>query len=168
MLCENCGQQPATVHLTTIVGGDKTEQHLCAACCQKHKQALTMAGMSTLLLSLLQGAGSTQHEHVEMRCECCGQTYDEFQKTGMLGCPKCYDAFRSQLVSLLGRIHGGKTQHTGRIPPRSEEQNHAAKRLETLRRDMDRAVADEDFELAAKLRDEIRAMQPAREEEKHA
>lgn len=167
MLCENCGKQPATVHLTTIVGGEKTEQHLCAACCQKHKQALTMAGMSTLLLSLLQGAGPGSHEHLALRCECCGQTFEDFQKTGMLGCPKCYNAFRQHLTPLLGRIHG-KTQHVGRVPPRSEEQNHAAKRLEALKRDMERAVADEDFELAARLRDEIRAMQPAREEESHA
>jgi len=167
MQCENCGQQPATVHLTTIVGGEKTEQHLCAGCCQKHKQALTMAGMSTLLLSLLKGAAGAQSEQIALRCECCGQTYGEFQKTGMLGCPKCYDAFRAHLSTLLGRIHG-KTQHAGRMPPPSEEQNHVAKRVETIKRDMDRAVADEDFELAAKLRDELRAMIPAREEEKHA
>ena len=163
MLCEKCGQQPATVHLTTIVGGEKTEQHLCAMCCQKQKQALTMAGMSTLLLSLLKGATNAPAETVHRRCDNCGQTYEAFQKTGMLGCPKCYDVFREQLTALLGRIHG-KTAHVGRVPAKAADHVSMLRRLETLRRDMDKAVALEDFELAAKLRDEIRAMQPAREE----
>ncbi|GHU74051.1 DNA methylase [Clostridia bacterium] len=166
MLCENCHQQPATVHLTTIAGGEKTEQHLCAACCQKHKQALTMAGMSTLLLNLLQGAAVHTDEHPTIRCDTCGQTYDEFQKTGMLGCPKCYESFRSQLTPLLNRIHG-KAQHTGRAPSRTEEESHVRRRMESLKREMDRAVADEDFELAAQIRDELRAMTPAQEGDRH-
>ncbi|GHU68471.1 DNA methylase [Clostridia bacterium] len=161
MLCENCHQQPATVHLTTIVGGEKTEQHLCAACCTKHKQALTMAGMSTLLFNLLQGAtASSASEQQDIRCDTCGQTFEEFQKTGMLGCPKCYESFRTQLTPLLTRIHGN-TRHTGRAPSRTEEQSHLRRRMDSLKREMDRAVADEDFELAAQLRDELRAMTPA-------
>ncbi|MDR1598707.1 MAG: UvrB/UvrC motif-containing protein [Oscillospiraceae bacterium] len=162
MLCENCRQQPATVHLTTIVGGEKTEQHLCASCCQKHKQALTMAGMSTLLLNLLQGSPAPSSENPGPRCEVCGQTFGEFQKSGMLGCPKCYDSFRTQLTPLLTRIHGG-ARHTGRAPSRTEEQSHIRRRMDQLRREMDRAVADEDFELAARLRDELRAMTPAQD-----
>jgi protein arginine kinase activator len=162
MLCEKCGVAPATIHLTTIVGGEKIEQHLCAACCQKQKQALTMAGMSTLLLSLLKGASATPDETVTLRCDSCGQTYEAFQKSGMLGCPKCYDVFKEHLMPLLSRIHG-KTTHTGRVPPDTFEQTTMQRRLETLRRNMDRAVAEEDFELAASLRDEIRAMQPAKD-----
>ncbi|MDR2506133.1 MAG: UvrB/UvrC motif-containing protein [Oscillospiraceae bacterium] len=162
MLCEKCGVAPATIHLTTIVGGEKIEQHLCAACCQKQKQALTMAGMSTLLLSLLKGASGVPDETVTLRCHSCGQTFEVFQKTGMLGCPKCYEVFKEHLTPLLSRIHG-KTSHTGRVPPDTFEQTTMARRLESLRRNMDRAIAEEDFELAAQLRDEIRAMQPAKE-----
>ncbi|GHV26833.1 excinuclease Uvr [Clostridia bacterium] len=160
MLCENCGQEPATVHLTTIVGGEKSEQHLCSDCCQKHKQALTMAGMSTLLLSLLQGASATQEKTSTIRCESCGQTLEVFQKSGLLGCPKCYEVFADKLAPLLERIHG-RAKHIGRVPPYAKEQNLVKARLEELKRNMDMAVADEDFELAARIRDEMRAMQPA-------
>ncbi|MDR0396371.1 MAG: UvrB/UvrC motif-containing protein [Oscillospiraceae bacterium] len=162
MLCESCHQQPATVHLTTIVGGEKTEQHLCASCCQKHKQALTMAGMSTLLLNLLQGASAQSGEQPGPRCEACGQTYGEFQKSGILGCPKCYDSFRAHLAPLLTRIHGG-SKHTGRAPSRAGEESQIRRRIDALKREMNRAVADEDFELAARLRDELRAMTPAQD-----
>jgi len=162
MLCEMCHQQPATVHLTTIVGGEKTEQHLCAACCQKHKQAMTMAGMSTLLLNLLSASkGEAQDEG--KACPHCGQTYAAFRKSSLLGCAKCYETFRGEVMPMLERVHG-KTRHVGRVPEnKAREQDHQANRLAILRRDMERAVADEDFELAAQLRDEIRAMQPAQQ-----
>lgn len=165
MLCESCHQQPATVHLTTIVGGEKTEQHLCAACCQKHKQAMAVAGMNSLLASLLQGTAQTTTAST-LRCGNCGQTYEQFRKTGTLGCAQCYEEFRTQLKPMLERIHG-RVQHAGRVPKQADEVNRARLRMEELRREMERAVASEDFERAAKLRDEIRAMQPAKEEENH-
>jgi len=155
--------------MTTIVGGEKTEQHLCSSCCQKHKQALTMVGMNTLLASLLQSATAPTRSEQTLLCPDCGQSFEAFSKAGTLGCAKCYSAFRPRLKPMLERIHG-RVQHAGRVPRHTEEMNHLQQRLERLRRDMDRAVVDEDFERAATLRDEIRAMQPAREEgeESHA
>jgi protein arginine kinase activator len=163
MLCESCHQQPATVHLTTIIAGEKTEQHLCAECCQKHKQALTMAGMNTLLATLLQGGADAPKKKSENSlCPVCHTTYHQFSRSGLLGCAKCYSTFQEHLKPMLERVHG-RVQHVGRVPRHTEEVNHMQERLDALRRDMDRAVAEEDFERAAQLRDEIRAMQPARE-----
>ena len=164
MLCEKCHQQQATVLMTTIIGGERSEQHLCAACCQKHKQAMTVAGMNALLASLLQGTGQTTAS--TLRCTSCGQTYEQFRKTGTLGCAQCYEAFRSQLKPMLERIHG-RVQHAGRVPRQADELNKARQKLEELRREMESAIASEDFERAAVLRDEIRAMQPAKEGEQH-
>jgi uncharacterized Zn finger protein (UPF0148 family) len=118
--------------------------------------------MSTLLLNLLQGGVSQVSEAPDIRCEVCGQTMAEFQKTGMLGCPACYDAFRAHLTPLLNRLPGS-ARHTGRAPARTEEQSHIRRKMDSIKREMDRAVAEEDFELAAKLRDELRAMTPAQE-----
>lgn len=164
MLCESCHEQPATVHLTTIAGGEKTEQHLCAACCQKHKQAIAVAGMNSLLAGLLQGTAQTTAS--TLRCSSCGQTYEQFRKTGTLGCAQCYQDFRTQLKPMLERIHG-RVQHAGRVPKQADEINRARLHMEDLRREMERAVASEDFERAAQLRDELRAMQPAKEDEKN-
>lgn len=91
------------------------------------------------------------------------ETYAEFQKTGMLGCAECYQAFRKELAPVITRVQG-RTQHAGRRPPVSEEEQARQDRMEELRSQMEAAVAEENFEEAARLRDELRAMTPAREE----
>ena len=95
-------------------------------------------------------------------CPKCGETYAEFQKTGMLGCAACYQAFRRELEPVITRVQG-RTQHAGRRPPVSEEEQARQTRMEELRTLMEAAVAQENFEEAARLRDELRAMTPARE-----
>lgn len=166
MLCESCHQQTATVHLTTIVAGEKTEQHLCAACCQKHKQALTVAGMNTLLASFFQ-ATVQQPPASALRCEHCGQSFEQFKKMGVLGCAHCYEEFRTQLKPMLQKIHG-RSQHAGRLPREADDALRHRRQLETLRKEMDQAISDENFERAAELRDLLRTMLPAKEGETHA
>ena len=98
----------------------------------------------------------------EITCPRCGETYAEFQKSGMLGCAACYQAFRKELTPLITRVQG-RTQHAGRRPPVSEEEQARQTLMEDLRARMEAAVAEENFEEAARLRDELRAMTPARE-----
>ena len=83
-------------------------------------------------------------------------------KTGTLGCAGCYQAFRQELTPLITRMQG-RTQHAGRRPPVSEEEQARQTLMEDLRARMEAAVAEENFEEAARLRDELRAMTPARE-----
>jgi protein arginine kinase activator len=97
----------------------------------------------------------------ETECSFCGLTFADFRRTGRLGCPHCYETFGEQLPRLLRRIHGG-VKHVGKVylPP-DPTASELEKRLEGLRRGLDRAVHDEDFERAAELRDEIRSLEPA-------
>ena len=93
-------------------------------------------------------------------CQFCGLSFADFRETGRLGCPHCYSTFEPHLRGLLRRIHGA-TQHIGKIylPP-DPTQSEREKRLEGLRRKLARAVDAEDFERAAELRDQIRALEP--------
>ena len=52
-------------------------------------------------------------------------------------------------------MHKG-TRHTGKIPQAQQQNRDLAERLKVLRKKLDKAVADEDFEQAANLRDEIK------------
>jgi len=97
-------------------------------------------------------------------CPECGMTYDEFRKVGRLGCSTCYKAFAKPLKRLLKRIHGAD-QHVGRVPGQAatateDEVDTEVSAVETLRADLVQAVEDEEYERAAKLRDEIARMQP--------
>ena len=94
-------------------------------------------------------------------CSFCGLTFDGFRQTGRLGCPHCYETFSGHLPRLLRRIHGS-TKHVGKIylPP-DPTASDMEKRLEGLRRKLERAVQSEDFERAAEIRDQIRSLEPA-------
>ena len=110
----------------------------------------------------LMSAMAEKKQAPEITCPRCGETYAEFQKTGMLGCAECYTAFRKELTPLITRVQG-RAQHAGRRPPVSEEEQARQTRMEELRTLMEAAVAEENFEEAARLRDELRAMTPAKE-----
>jgi protein arginine kinase activator len=75
----------------------------------------------------------------------------EFRSRGRLGCPRDYEVFARGLLPLLQRAHGA-TRHVGKAARRSPS---ASRRL-LLRAQLRRAIAREDFELAARLRDQLR------------
>ena len=113
--------------------------------------------------------GQSSHSSEEyaggtLTCPRCGMTLSEFTRTGHLGCPKCYEAFREQLQPMLLQIHG-RVQHAGRQPLSTAEEQRKRSATEQLQRQMEQAVALEDFETAAKLRDQIRALSVSGEEE---
>lgn len=88
-------------------------------------------------------------------CPHCKITWQRLNQTSHLGCPECYRHFREQLQPTLARLHGN-TYHTGRRPrpaPDSRPQR------ERLREQLDHAVAEERFEDAAQLRDQLRALE---------
>lgn len=164
MRCERCGTNEATFHVTQIVQNESRLLHLCEACAGD----LGFAGPSAPanfplgdFLAQLGEEGPRGGERPEGACGFCGLTFEDFRESGRLGCPHCYSAFEGHLRGLLRRIHGG-TQHVGKVylPP-DPEQSDREKRLEGLRRRLERAVESEDFERAAQLRDEIRTLDAA-------
>ena len=165
MMCEDCGVRPAKFHLTTIINGDRVERNLCPACMAKHQKQLPgidFSNLAGLLSSILEGRNAAEQEQRETEyedlvCEQCGMTYAEFQKGGMLGCANCYQAFRQPLTALMQRVHGN-TQHAGRIPGGVHSGVSIRMNIERLKQKLQRAIAEEEYEQAAKLRDAIRAL----------
>jgi len=125
--------------------------------------SFTQGDVQSFLSSLLTLI-SSQSKASQMTCSSCGMSYEEFQRTGKLGCAQCYHAFEEELRPLLTRIHG-RSQHAGRAPGGTEKQAQIDAGIDELRIRMEKAVSAEDFEEAAKLRDEIRALIEKREKE---
>ena len=158
MKCEQCGSLDAVVHLTQIVNNEMSNHHLCQKCAGEKGLQGSEDPSSDQLLNLIDkmSGGLPDPSHVEaIQCGFCDLTFREFRKTTRLGCPQCYEAFGDQLPQLLRRIHGSDS-HAGKIylPP-DPSASEMEKRLEGLRRKLERAVQLEDFERAADLRDEI-------------
>ena len=161
MQCEECGIRPAEVMMTTVIGGQTTTQHLCRECVKKYKAG----DIQAVLAAVLSAMGQPKNVP-DITCPSCGETFAEFQKTGMLGCAECYQAFRGELTPLITRVQG-RTQHAGRRPPVSQAEQERLARMESLHAQMEAAVAVENFEEAARLRDALRAMtEPVPEEDR--
>lgn len=164
MICDECGIRPATIRLMSIVDGEKTARNLCAHCLADVKKTLPnldLSGLDGMLASLMAATkkmgAREQQEEISITCPSCGTTYATFQQSGMLGCAGCYDAFRQPLEQLLKRIHG-QTQHTGRTPDASAPDISAKISIYNLKQQLTKAIAAEEYEQAALLRDRIRAL----------
>lgn len=164
MLCDHCGENEAVIHLTQIVDNQMGTFHLCESCAAD-KGLEPDPGMPNFPLTDFlaqmgekesggEGAGAAA-------CEYCSLTLDDFKRTGRLGCSHCYVTFDAHLRGLFRRLHGG-TQHVGKIylPPDPTEAERT-EQLSRLRRKLDAAVEKEEFERAAELRDQIRALEGA-------
>ena len=92
------------------------------------------------------------------RCPNCGRSYYDFNKTGRLGCAECYKAFENPVRATLKRMQKN-TRHTGKIPSGQSEELLKKRRLEELKKELSKAVSEEDYELAAKLHKEIKALE---------
>jgi protein arginine kinase activator len=155
--CKMCGA-PAERQFTEIVGGRKRSMALCLECASK--QDLTgppprpaqQPSLKVKLHTHLPGPGLPA---ATLRCPDCGIRLVELRKHGRVGCARCYEIFRKQILPLLRRVHGA-TEHAGTRPrPEGGEPD-----LSRLREELRRAIEAEDFEQAARLRDRIGAQRP--------
>jgi protein arginine kinase activator len=162
MLCENCGENEASIHYTQIDKNEMHTFHLCEACAaEKGLEPGVNVGNFPLTDFLAQMGRPGVEQAADGPCAFCGLTLDDFKKTGRLGCSQCYVSFDAHLAGLVRRLHGA-TQHVGKVylppdPTAAEQQE----RLAGLRRKLDSAVRSEDFERAAQIRDLIRSLEGA-------
>jgi len=158
MKCENCGKKPATVHLTEINDDDKVERHLCDDCAQEITTHVPKSfNPAEFLTSLISQVAPEIKEMSKTKCANCGLSYLEFRSQGRLGCANDYDAFEKGLVPILEKIHGS-AQHKGKVPAASDTGAAQQSEVVRLRREQEEAVAAEDYERAAVLRDELREL----------
>lgn len=159
MKCDNCNKN-ATVHLTEIKGGKKIEKHLCEQCAAQNELLPGKSHMpiNELLTNFVMAHSGLQKE-TGNGCEQCGITWAEFRQSGLLGCQHDYTAFEKDLTPLLQRAHENATHHIGKVPSRRGGSGVPMKRqldMNRLKKELAKAVESEDYERAAKLRDQIR------------
>ena len=160
MLCDICGKNDATVHLTEIVNDKMTKLHLCEACAkEKGAEMEEHFGLSDLMAGLADLGTNLEPEAMNaIKCASCGFTYQDFKKVGRLGCGNCYEAFKKQLDPLLKRIHGAN-RHVGKVPLMAGKTVKEDRTLQEIKLQLEKAISSEEFEEAARLRDKIRALE---------
>lgn len=160
MQCQICNKKTATIHLTEITDGARTEMHLCEECAvQQGIAAKSQVSVNDLLTGLLASQPSDEElfgpgEGLRT-CPHCGATLNSFRKEGVLGCPHDYEIFEETLLPLIERAQDGKTRHCGKVPSRLAQYSKVAVECSRLRQQLQAALRKEDYELAARLRDQI-------------
>lgn len=162
--CNGCNK-PKTVHVTEIKNGKKLEKHLCKDC------PLVNEGMAAKahqpineLLSNFVLAHSGLAKQENKTCVSCGMTWSKFKQSGLLGCEADYSLYEEELTPLLKRAHEGATHHVGKVPARRGPQGAVRRKrvsINRLRKELARAVEAEDYETAARLRDQIKSAEGA-------
>jgi protein arginine kinase activator len=158
MLCDVCKCNDATVFLTQILEGKMQKVNMCDSC-SKEKGVQDPTGFA--LADLLLGIGAA--EEIEkgtptQKCPVCGYTQADFKKSGRLGCSACYATFGEGLNTLLKAMHKG-TKHVGKLPERAHREIQFSDRMRTLTENLEKAVAEENYETAASLRDQIKQLE---------
>ena len=163
MLCDGCKKRPASVHITEITNNQKVEKHLCEQCAKVNGEIGFSVDQQFTVQDLLKGIfklaiTEATPKKDEVTCSHCGLTYADFSRNGKIGCSGCYSAFGRRLEPLLRRIHGNNV-HTGKIPKRAGVQLAVNQRLNRLKKQLEQHVALEEYEQAAKVRDEVKGLE---------
>lgn len=162
MICELCKVNHATLHLTEITNGSKKEIHVCQSCGQKKGLAqgqnfsFTLSDVISKFIEPQIGRAIKETEG--LKCTRCGISYTEFRNKARFGCANDYEIFKSGVAPLLEKIHGSAV-HCGKVPSTAEATHQKESELIKLRRELDKSIKQEDYERAAKLRDQIKNLE---------
>ncbi len=163
MKCQKC-PKPATYHITDIERGKPHEYHFCDDHAREHldpsKEPPESLAMGKLAKGLIEGTAGVREPSPadQQTCPLCQTTFLEFRNSGRLGCPHDYEVFHDELMPLLENIHD-ETRHAGKVPRRAPRGTQKQTTLIQLRNDLKRAVAAEDYETAARIRDQIKNLE---------
>ena len=160
MVCNVCGQNEATIHLTEILNNQMVEIHLCETCAeQKGTGFKAHFDFNKLLASLGEFGAEFKPERVsKVVCNGCGMSYEEFGRTGHLGCANCYQAFEKLLIPLIKRVQRD-VRHHGKTPSKVPADMKQAIELRELQDRLKKSVQAETFEEAARIRDQIQQLE---------
>lgn len=160
MICQNCNQRPAQIHITKIIGGQKKELHLCEECASLQEIFTNAFNFQSFLSSLLDMDGDTPKYNQkvdEFACPNCKMTYDKFKKYGKFGCEECYTTFERAINPLIKKMHG-KDQHKGKIIESAGAEIKIKRNIQELDNQLKDAVEKEEYEKAAEYRDRIKLL----------
>jgi protein arginine kinase activator len=85
----------------------------------------------------------------------CGNSFRDIAESGRFGCAECYETFYDKVLPSIERIHG-QTKHVGKRANKENKDTHYITDTEDLKQQLDKAVEEQNYELAAELRDKIK------------
>lgn len=166
MKCDSC-EAKATVFYTQVTDGKLKKIVLCETCAQDQgvtdPNGLLMPEqvMNPELIEEVEVSSDVYDP--DLACPTCEFTLDHLQKVGRLGCPDCYDIFSGAIADRLGSLHKA-VSHVGIVPKGLAGKHALRTQLVELDEKLAEAIEKEDYEKAAKVRDELEKLKTSGEE----
>ncbi|MFO7675602.1 MAG: UvrB/UvrC motif-containing protein [bacterium] len=160
--CSLCGRREATLRVRQVDKDGASDLDICAECARIRgfTEARQIKANACEILDDMKK--SVSESDGALVCPGCGLTFAEFKRKGRLGCARCYLAFEEQLRPLVQRLQGA-AQHVGRAAKAGRRRAREQMAVVRLRAELEAAIVAEDYEQAARLRDELgRAEKDAR------
>ena len=151
MLCQHCKKNTAVINYVEKVNGNKFECHLCAKCYADLYGEIKDKVNTDIWAGLF---GSSIEE--TKVCPVCGTTYEDYERTGLLGCTSCYDVFKDELIPSILRIQG-KVEHVGKVGNNTDALG-LHRRLKTLQEQLEKALREKQFGEADRLNRQINSI----------
>ena len=181
MKCQICNNNNATIHYKASINGKSQEMFLCSECAEKNgisskknffepvdvfdgffsnEAEDIFGGMFAGMIN-----SNNQKQALETKsCPFCNMKLSEFLQRGRLGCSVCYKTFENALKPTLKRIHAN-VEHCGKVPESQLKKQSVAKKIEILKNKLNEAIQNQEFEMAAKYRDEIKELEGTKHNE---
>lgn len=155
MQCQICGKKQATVHLTQMLNNEVRKMHLCEQCAEASGIDVNAPESMTNFLLGLGAPKNAPSETAGRTCPQCRLRFSDFKKTSRLGCPNCYVTFAEELEPLLHGMQKGE-RHVGKKPVHYAGAVNVLLSSASLKKALEEAVVSENYEEAARIRDQIR------------
>ncbi|TAG10120.1 MAG: excinuclease ABC subunit B [Verrucomicrobia bacterium] len=162
MKCDFCSEN-ATVFLTQLVEGVVKKVCLCEACAQERGVTdPTGFSLADLLLGgtnfqAMQPGNQPSKKNSVKACPTCGFTIESLKQIRRFGCGDCYQIFGTEVTQMLRGMHQGTT-HQGKAPAGQVARQYRQQRIDDLSRKLETAIAEESYEEAAAIRDQMREL----------
>lgn len=155
MKCSNCGSNNANVTYEQNINGEVMTLKLCEKCAKKLGIFSSLDNIfSPMVLDL---------DYIlpeEIKCKGCGYTLSKYKSSGLFGCDECYNTFKKEIDSILLKIQGKNRMVKGDSKKKKVDTvNSKEDKIESLKKKMKVHIEKEEFEEAAKVRDEIKELE---------
>jgi protein arginine kinase activator len=163
MKCDICGERPAVIFVQQVSKDASIELHLCEECARARGFSTTDSKIDISLGSIFSGILENQAREGQktVTCPACGVSLQEIRKRHRTGCAECYTHFRGEIVSIL-RSEGVTLSWSGNLPAQSASIEPVKADPSYLRHELQLAIENENYELAAYYRDRLKALGESR------
>ncbi|UTY33698.1 UvrB/UvrC motif-containing protein [Treponema putidum] len=159
MICDICKLNEAKVSVEQVTDVVTKHIYLCLSCSRRLGFGMFSENIDISITKLLENSDTSMSEDKKYaQCPVCGQSLSDIKSKQKIGCAECFSFFRAEILEILGQKKKN-LRYLGLLQGSSDNSFKEKNCCEELRQKLKEAVEIEDYETAAALRDELKALE---------